>query len=296
MKIVFIGCVEFSYCALEGLLAVNGVEIVGVITRENSVINSDFRSLKGIAEQRQIPYLIVDGNEQDKMLDWILKVGPDVIYCFGWSYLLNKEILCCAPLGVIGYHPAALPQNRGRHPIIWALALGLKETASTFFFMDEGADSGDIVSQRSIFINEYDDAAILYKKVTSTALEQIPQFTLKLMSGNYERIKQDHDMANYWRKRNRNDGCIDWRMTASGIYNLVRALGKPYVGAHCLYKEKEVKVWKVELANIEGNFTNIEPGKVVKCDGNQIYVKCGEGLVRIVDHEFAEIPREGCYL
>lgn len=296
MKIVFIGCVEFSYCALECLLAVNGVEIAGIITREESVINADFRSLKVIAEQRQIPYLIVNGNEQEKILGWISKVGPDVIYCFGWSYLLSKEILCSVPLGVIGYHPAALPKNRGRHPIIWALALGLKETASTFFFMDEGADSGDIINQRAIIINEYDDAAMLYKKVTSAALEQIPQFTLQLMSGKYERIKQDHDKANYWRKRNRNDGCIDWRMTAASIYNLVRALGKPYVGAHCLYKDKEVKIWKAELANIEGNFANIEPGKVIKCDGNLIYVKCGEDLVKIVDHEFAEIPREGCYL
>ena len=51
-------------------------------------------------------------------------------------------------MGILGYHPSLLPFNRGRHPIIWALALGLKETGSTFFFMDENADTGDIVSQK----------------------------------------------------------------------------------------------------------------------------------------------------
>lgn len=296
MKIVFIGCVEFSYCALECLLTVNGVEVVGVISRNDSVVNSDFCSLKEIAQQKGIPYLMVSGNEQEQMRNWILKVKPDVIYCIGWSYLLNKEILLSAPMGVIGYHPAALPQNRGRHPIIWALILGLQETASTFFFMDEGADSGDIISQMTIIINEYDDAATLYKKMISAALQQIPEFTSQLMSGRNNRIKQNHNQANYWRKRNKNDGCIDWRMSAISIYNLVRGLSKPYVGAHCLYKGTEVKIWKVELTDIEGNSDNIEPGKVVTTSNNMIYVKCGEGVVKIVSHEFTEVPRKDCYL
>jgi len=65
-----------------------------------------------------------------------------------WLVQINpKESLDLPHLGVIDFHPAALPANRGRHPIIWALVLGLQETASTFFFMDEGADSGDIISQ-----------------------------------------------------------------------------------------------------------------------------------------------------
>ena len=65
-----------------------------------------------------------------------------------WLFQINpKESLGFVHLEVIGFHLAAMPANRGRHPIIWALVLGLQETASTFFFMDEGADSGDIISQ-----------------------------------------------------------------------------------------------------------------------------------------------------
>jgi len=296
MKLVFIGCVEFSYNALKCLSTVKDAEIVGVITRQESAVNADFCSLEKLAEEKGIPCLIVIGNEQATIHSWILSLKPDIIYCFGWSYLLNKDILLSAPMGVIGYHPAALPQNRGRHPIIWALALGLKNTASTFFFMDEGADSGDIVNQRVVVINEDDDAAKLYKKLILTALEQIPEFTLQLMAGTNRRIKQNHDRANYWRKRNKNDGCIDWRMADVSIFNLVRALSKPYVGAHCLYKGTEVKVWKVELINIGNDFTNIESGKVLKVDHKIIDIKCGQGAIRIIDHEFSEMPREDCYL
>jgi methionyl-tRNA formyltransferase len=85
-------------------------------------------------------------------------------------------------LGVVGFHPAALPENRGRHPLIWALVLGLEETASTFFFMDEGADSGDLLSQRRISIEPADDAGSLYARITEVAMCQIREFVPLLES------------------------------------------------------------------------------------------------------------------
>ena len=78
-------------------------------------------------------------------------------------------------MGVLGFHPTKLPQNRGRHPLIWALALGLKKVPQ-HFFMDEGADSGDILSQKDFDISHNDDAKTLYDKVVEIALEQIAQF------------------------------------------------------------------------------------------------------------------------
>ena len=88
-----------------------------------------------------------------------------MIFCFGWSSLLKERVLNIPPMGVIGYHPAKLPENRGRHPLIWAIALGLENSASTFFFMDKGADSGDILSQVDFNISYQDDAQSVYQKV-----------------------------------------------------------------------------------------------------------------------------------
>lgn len=79
----------------------------------------------------------IDINDNSSV-KFIRECNPDIIYCFGWSQLIKSEILNIPKLGVIGNHPAELPKNRGRHPIIWALALGLKQTASTFFIMNEG--------------------------------------------------------------------------------------------------------------------------------------------------------------
>ena len=297
MKIVFAGCVEFSYSVLAHLLLDKKCDIAGVITRRASSFNADFRSLELLAAQAGIPCFFDTGNNQDDMARWLGEIAPDVVYCFGWSSLLKKEILAIPRLGVVGYHPTALPQNRGRHPIIWALALGLSETASTFFFMDEGADSGDILSQVAVEISPSDDAASLYGKLVHAALRQVTTFTAQLASGAYPHIPQDHSRASYWRKRTKSDGRIDWRMSSHSINNLVRALTRPYVGAHCEYGNNEIKIWKAEqAAPVLSGTERTEPGKVLKVQGRTFLIKCGEGVLRIREHEFDAMPQEGEYL
>ena len=197
-------------------------------------------------------------------------------------------------MGVLGYHPAKLPQNRGRHPLIWSLALGLKQSASTFFFMDKGADSGDILSQKDFDILYTDDAQILYNKVIDIALIQIQEFVPQLENKTYQKIKQNHKIANKWRKRSKIDGEIDFRMSGEAIYNLVRALTKPYIGAHIEYKEKDIIVWKVKV--VENSQDNIESGKVLDSCGNTILVKTDDGAIKILEHEFKNLPIVGEYL
>ena len=118
------------------------------------------------------------------------ELGPDAIYCFGWSHLLSQEVLRAAPLGCVGYHPALLPWNRGRHPIIWALALGLSQTGSTFFLMDEGADTGDILSQRTVPIEDEDDAGTLYEKLKAVACNQTEEIDAMVAQGHLQGIPQ----------------------------------------------------------------------------------------------------------
>ncbi|MCE2613624.1 formyl transferase [Flavobacteriaceae bacterium D16] len=287
MRIFFIGTVEFSKRTLNKIVDLKG-NIVGVATKSKSGFNADFSDLTPICEANGIPFKYVKDINAPHIIDWIQTLQPDIIFCFGWSSLLKKDLLTLAPKGVIGYHPAALPSNRGRHPIIWALVLGLQETASTFFFMGEGADDGDILSQEKVEISKADDASSLYEKLTTSALNQIAVFLDQLASDTYMRLQQDHSKANSWRKRSRKDGEIDFRMSSQAIYNLVRGLTRPYVGAHIDKEEEEIKVWKVEIGKTYN--TNIEPGKVLNVKNNQIEVKTGDGSIWLVEHEFTILP------
>ncbi len=298
-KILFIGTVVFSHQFLNKLVELDA-EIVGVITKKASPFNSDFADLIPICRKHNIPYLLESHNRFTRQgnLDWIKISNPDIIFCFGWSWLLEEAVLDIAP--VVGFHPAELPMNRGRHPLIWALALDLHKTASTFFFMDKGADSGDILSQAEVPIFRMDDASSLYWRVTDTALKQIEDFLPKLENGTYSRSQQDHSLANYWRKRTASDGKIDFRMSSRSIYNLVRALSTPYVGAHVVYKGNEIKIWKVTetLYKHERAFLerNIEPGKILEVQLDSVLVKCGKNAIWLIGHEFTKLPSIGEYL
>ena len=293
-KILFIGTVEFSYRALSALIE-NKFDIVGVLTKSESNFNSDYYDLTPLAKANNIPIFYRIKDNQDEIISFINSKNPDIIYCFGWSHILPKNILSIPKYGVIGFHPAELPNNRGRHPIIWALFLGLKQTASTFFVMDEGADTGDIISQEKIKIIE-DNAFSLYNKIINVALKQIVSFTAELEKNGafLDKIKQDKTEGNSWRKRTKNDGKIDFRMTSRAILNLVNALSRPYVGAHLEFQEKEVKVWEVKEEEI--NKLNHEPGKVLEIDGSDLIVKTYDGSIRITDHEFNHLPLKGQYL
>lgn len=293
MRIVFIGAVQFSKHALERLLAVKA-QIVGVCTLQQSNFNADHVDLSSVCEKYGIPWRYTEDINSEESISWISGKAPDVIFCFGWSRLLKNDLLRLSSLGVVGFHPAALPANRGRHPLIWALVLGLRKTATTFFFMDAGADSGDILSQREISIEDDDDAGSLYAKVTKTALDQIELFVPLLSSRSFQRQKQDARLANSWRKRGIADGEIDWRMSADSIHNLVRGLTKPYVGAHFVVNGNEIKVWKTSV--VRDPPENIEPGKVMEKMASKFVIKCGKDAICLLLTDPSLELMEGSYL
>ena len=293
MRIVFIGSVKFSSDMLRQLVEMNA-DIVGVCTKEESLFNADHVDLRSFCELSKIPCFYSDNINSDQTSSWIRTLNPDVIFCIGWSEIITHELLAIPPMGVIGFHPTALPKNRGRHPLIWTLVLGLKETASTFFFMDAGADSGDIISQVEIQIGPEDNANDLYKKVTEAAKKQILEFVPRLALGTIERRRQNNALTNVWRKRGVSDGVIDWRMSAESIHNLVRGLSKPYVGAHLIVNGSEIKVWKTRIWTESPG--NIEPGKILFITEDGPVVKCGTGAICLTQTEPGFKPSEGDYL
>lgn len=151
------------------------------------------------------------------------------------------------------------------------------------FLMNEGADTGDIISQKKVTINYEDDAAALYSKILETGCTQLEEIVNALDNMGPMLLRQNIMLGNGWRKRGKLDGKIDWRMSKRAIYNLVRALAKPYVGAHFEYQGVEYKVWKVK--EIETDlYINIECGKVINVfDSNHFMIKVYDGLIEVIE-------------
>lgn len=284
MRIAFAGSVDFSRHCLERLIS-GGGNVVAVISphAEHARSNADYADLALTAFQNQIPFRrFVTINDPD-LVAYLRRLSPDVIFVFGLSQLLRPSMLSIPHLGVIGAHPTLLPEGRGRHPLIWALVKGMAQTGLSFFYMDEGADSGDILWQKACSIGPDDDAAALYKKIKDLASEAISDFLPKLVAGTAPRRPQDHSRATVWPKRSEKDGEIDWSRPMREIYNLVRALTNPYVGAHTFFGMEKLTVWKCRPGIVSAEPAVAVPGTVLSCRSNSLIVRTGDGTIEVTD-------------
>ena len=275
MKILALGSIIFSKEVFNYLLKKN-TKIDYILGKKESKFNSDFfDTVKYFSKKSHCKY-IKNINSKSSYI-WIKKRNPDLIICLGWSSLINKKILNIPKHGVIGYHPADLPANRGRHPIIWSLVLGLKKISSTFFLMNEKADAGDIISKKNLNVRNFDRSGTVYKKLARLAGPQLLQIINNLKKEKITKIKQKNSKSNFWRKRNELDGKIDWRMNSDIIFNLVRALDKPYPGATFEFNKRKIIVWSAK--KVENLAKNIEPGKIIGFKKRKPIVKCGKGAL-----------------
>ena len=293
-KVLVIGSVKFSKYLFKIINKIPCLEVVAVVTKKSSVINSDFYSLEEDAKIHNIPVFISNGAEDISVLKYIKKQKIKLGICIGWSHILSKSFINSFAQGIIGYHPSELPNNKGRHPLIWSLILGLPTIGSTFFLMNKYVDQGCILDQKIIKISKKDNATNLYMKVVKVASKQLYNLVPCYINRNIKLKKQSTVKGNSWRRRTEIDGMIDWRMSFDAIDNLVKALNKPYPGATCLFKNKTYIITKVEKSGI--NKINYEPGKVIKVSKRRIIVKCWQGSIILTEHNFDTLPIEGEYL
>ena len=284
MRIVLVGAVAFSRRCLEETVAAGGdVAAVLTLAPEHASFNSDYVDLEPTARAHGIPVHRIRKTSDPETVELLGELAPDVIFVFGWSQLLPPELLALPPLGCIGTHPALLPHGRGRHPIVWTLVEGLERSGLTFFYLDEGADSGDILWQGEFTVELEDDAGTLYAKIEDLAAEAIHAFLPQLEAGTAPRIAQDETQATYWRKRTDDDRRIDWTASSRTIYDLVRALTHPYVGATTTARGDEVVVWRARL--LHGSAPAARPGTIVARRDDGIEVRTGDSSLLLAEVE-----------
>lgn len=281
-KIILIGNIINTFHLLKIIIQfINFVDIFVISNKNNK--KSDYYNLEPFCKKNKIPFFLTSNIHNVKTIKVIKNFQPDYIFCFGWSQILKKKILSQAKEYAIGYHPAKVPENRGKHPLIWALVLGLKETASTFFQLTSKVDSGAIVDQKKIKISDFDNAKSLYKKMQLTSCFQLKEILKKIIKSKLRLKKIKSKKTNIWRKRNFKDGIIKWGMSAKNIKDLVRALYYPYPLAGCFYGGKHILVKKIRI--IKKIIKNAEFGKIIHLNKSKPHVKCGDYIVEIVDYK-----------
>ena len=290
MRSVLVGAVESTRTALE-VMARQGVPPNALFTLPRSLAHrhSDFVNLRPLAASFGVPVIDVDNINAQAALERLRVLAPDFAFVIGWSQLCRREFLATPRSGAIGFHPAPLPENRGRAVLPWTILQRRRETGGTLFWLDEGMDSGDVLLQERFAVAPDETAATLYGKQLEAMSRMLAAALPMLAAGTAPRTPQDHSRATYCAKRERADGLIDWRANAKDVWTLIRAVGDPYPGALTVCRGQELTVWEADYVG-PGPHTGL-PGQVQEVLDGGVLVQCGDGehlLLKTVQQEGAE--------
>lgn len=284
MRTALVGAVESTRVALEAL-AHAGAPPAAVFTLppERSGQHSDFVDLAPAAAAAGSEVVYAPDVNALEALARMQALELDYLLVIGWSRLCRAPVLEVARGGAVGYHPAALPRNRGRAVIPWTILQGLEQTASTLFWMEEGADTGDLLLQEPVPVAPDETAATLYARHMEALRRMLAVAVPLLAAGNAPRLPQDHSLATYCARRTAADGWIDWSRPAREVWTLVRASSDPYPGAFTIHRGERLVVWEAELAGA-GPYVGTAGQVQALAEGGAL-VRCGDGehvLLRVV--------------
>ena len=161
--------------------------------------------------------------------------SPDAILCFSYSMVLGTDLLEIPDLGAINIHGGSLPHFRGANVLNWALVEGAERTGVTAHYMTLGIDEGDIIFQESTPISDDDTALTIKRRLDAMGMDLIVRIHQELGAGRQlPRRKQNPEQVRYYRRRNPEDGKIDWSsMSDRDVFNLIRSQVKPWPSAYC---------------------------------------------------------------
>lgn len=205
----------------------------------------------------------------------IRAASPDLLFSFYYRSMLGKEILSIPRMCAMNLHGSLLPKYRGRAPVNWVLVNGETETGVTLHVMTEKPDAGDIVAQAAVPIAFEDTALTLYGKMETAAGTLLAEILPKIASGEFPRRRNELEKGSYFGGRKAEDGRIDWTRSAVEIYNLVRAVTRPYPGAFSMLGGEKCLIWRARPVPAEGLPGILEPGKMVVAGGTSLQAAGG---------------------
>lgn len=280
MNVVFMGTPDFSVPILEGLI--ENYNVVGVVTQPDKEVGRKhiltYSPVKEVAIKNNI--MVLQPKKIREEYIEVLDLNPDIIITCAYGQIIPKEILDCPRLGCINVHGSLLPKLRGGAPIHHAIIDGYKETGITIMYMDEKMDSGDIISQRSIKINDSDNVGILWDKMSILGRDLLLDTLPSIIGKSNNRVKQNIDEVTFGLNIKREEEHIDFNNSKSDIYNRIRGLN-PWPSAYILLDEKEFKIYNSIICNKE--YKDKENGEIVDIDKKGIYVKCIDGSIIITE-------------
>ncbi len=276
-RIVFFGTPSFAVPALERLLE-GPDEVVAVLTQPDREKGRGRKiapsPVKAFLSDRPVPVFQPQKVKDEVVREEIGRLKPDLFVVVAYGQILPRSLLMLPDKGAINVHASLLPRYRGAAPIPWAILNGERVTGVTTMMMDEGMDTGDILLQREVPVEERETGATLHDKLAVLGAGLLSETVERLRSGDLRRLPQDPSKASYVPLIKKEDGRIDWSKKALDVDRQVRAFD-PWPGSFTRWDGRLLRIYAGESR--EGHSKG-RPGEVVWVGAESIEVAAGEGV------------------
>jgi methionyl-tRNA formyltransferase len=261
-KIIFMGTPEFSVPILEALIN-SDFQVAAVYTqpdrragRGQHVTSSP---VKRLAESQGLHVVQIEKFKDAGNIEKLDELKPDAIVVASFGLLLPPQVLSIPKFGCINVHPSLLPRYRGASPIATAIWQGDEITGVTIMLMDKGMDTGPILAQKEVPISDDDTAGSLGEKLAKVGARLMVDTLASWIGGRIKAKLQDETKATDTKIIKKEDGQIDWRLSATELWRRVRAFD-PWPGSYTDWRGKRLKLLKVLPLPDE---RNEESGRVI---------------------------------
>lgn len=280
MKIVYMGTPDFAVKPLENIIKKYDVCLVVSqpdkrVGRKQVLTNTP---VKEVALKNNIDVFQPESIKKDyqKILDY----QPDIIITCAYGQIIPKELLEYPKYGCINIHASLLPKLRGGAPIHRAIIEGYKETGITIMYMDEAMDSGDIIKQETVTIEDDDTLETLHDKLMDVGANLIMDSIPEILDRKNNRIKQNIDEVTYAYNIKREEEHLDFNLTSKEIYNKIRGLS-PSPSANFILDNEEFKVYSSKIS--DNTYDDKENGEIVQIYKDGIGVKTKDSEIILLE-------------
>lgn len=286
MRVVFMGTPDFSVGTLEALYEA-GHEIVGVVSQPDKPKgrgkNLQPTPVKEAALKLGLPVYQPKRVREPEFVQVLKDLNPEVIVVVAFGQLIPKEILELTPYGCINVHASLLPKYRGAAPIQWAVIDGEEESGVTIMRMDEGLDTGDMISKAVVPLDAEETGGSLFDKLSQTGAKLLVETLPSLEDGTavFEKQPEESPTA-YAGMIKKSMGNLDFSRPAAELERLIRGLN-PWPSAYTRLDGKTLKIWKAQVREEEQGQETLEPGTVWITEQQELLVKTGKGMLKITE-------------
>ena len=246
------GTPSFAVSCLDKLYKA-GYDIAGVITAPDKPAGRGMKltksAVKVYAEENGLNVLQPEKLKNQEFIAELRNLKADVQVVVAFR-MLPEIVWDMPPMGTINLHASLLPQYRGAAPINWAIMNGEKETGVTTFKLQHEIDTGNILLQEKITIEETDTAGTMHDKMMETGADLLLKTIQNLENGILTEIHQPsvidkNDVLQHAPKIFTEICEIDWSEGVDSIYNFIRGLS-PYPAAFTFLDGKKLKIFRAE--------------------------------------------------